>query len=1195
MKWTNEQREAIEKSGQNLLVAAAAGSGKTAVLVQRIIELISRASSPVDINRLLVLTFTDAAAREMREKISDAIDKALAQNPKDPHLQKQKLLIHSSGISTIHSFCLQLLKNNIHMTDLPVNFSLISETENKMLLDEVLNRVLERFYGKIDRDPSIAQLVMGYGGIKNDTALRETILRLLSFSKSMPYPAKWLCAAVKEFKKVAQNGSLDGTLWQNILSEHTKKTADDLKNIYSDIQAEIENHLAPDHPYKGFFDGEARDLERVLSHMNTESFSSVRDALLSFSFERMASGTRRAEGEILAAQEKIKALRQLAKNIFSDLWELYKIPESDAINRIKNTYPLLRTLKNIVLISGRSHTKAKREKGFLDFSDLEHETLKLLSEKNGVDSPILEALREKYHEILIDEYQDTNNIQETIFKKVSRDSSNIFMVGDLKQSIYAFRNAVPKLFSDKYISYAKPNGGGHLVKLFKNFRSRTEVVDTVNFIFKNIMSPMVGDVGYTEDEYLIRGAEYPPLEDGCDFTPEFHFVCSNAEVPEGAEPLSAHQLEATIAAKRIREVIDSEKLIYDKNTSAMRPVQYRDIVVLMRNTKTAAPVFEETFEKNRIPVYTEVGRSYLNSIEVQTVLSFLKIVDNPRQDIPLIAVMRSPLWGFSPEELGEIRALSKEGCFFDVATISAERGNIKVKQFLNTLDDFRQRAEYQSTEKLIWSIYHELGYYAYSGAGNRGAERQANLRLLFERAADFEHTGLSGLFNFMNYIEAIKSRGDDLAPAKTLSDGDNVVRIMTIHKSKGLEFPIVILADTAHSFNMTDLSKNILWNTDAGIGADFVDTKMRVRYPSLPRDIVALYSGKELISEEMRLLYVALTRAREQLIVTASFKQTKSGISLPLYTPDGKVKPAYIQQKKCFRDWLLAAILPHPDSAPLREYFGLDGCIKTFASPLSLKTFVWENQNQLFISQPLGEQSVPLSEASFDVLSADTAERLAYTYPARHLTEIPVKLSVSEAKRMQEETGDYTPLLKELRPTGIKSLEKIEGAEKGTIVHFVLQKADPRKINSLKDVTNLVDSLVQNEIITALQAAAIEPEKILRFFESSLGRRIKNATRLEREFSFYTKAPASEILGTSDAGDILLQGTMDCFFVEADGTVVLLDFKTDKAKTRSDAERLSQKYKLQMKYYKKALSEILDREVNECYLYFLDCGEMIAI
>ncbi len=1194
VKWTTEQREAIEYTGENILLAAAAGSGKTAVLVRRIIELICRKENPVNINELLVLTYTDAAAKEMREKISDAVERALAENPEDEHLQKQRLLIHSASISTIHSFCLNILKNNIYMTDLPVNFSLVSETENKMMVDEALDKVLERFYGRIDRDSSVLNLVMGYGGIKNDSTLRETALSLFHFSRSMPYPAKWLNNAVREFKNVAETMTVKNSLWQNWLTEKTDQGFFELLGIYRDIQSEIDAKLGSDHPYSRFFEEEEASVKRVFDHMDMGDYTSVREALFSFDFATLTRGVKGAEGEVFAAQEKVKALRSLAKGTMADMWELYKIPEAEMVSRIARLYPVLRTLKNIVLITDRSYTKHKREKNYLDFSDLEHEALKML-DSDGGQNAVAKSLRLKYKEILIDEYQDTNHIQDTIFRTVSKDNNNIFMVGDLKQSIYAFRNAVPKLFADKYFEYNDQTGGGHLIRLFKNFRSRSQVVDTVNFIFRSIMNVEVGDVDYTEEEYLVQGADYPESGEEKSYTPEFHFAVSNSDTEDGEVQLGKQEIEAYISASRIREMIDGGMKVFDKALQKMRPVEYRDIVVLMRNTKTAAPIFERIFEESSIPVYTEVGESYLSSAEVQTVLSFLQIIDNPRQDIPLIAVMRSPIWGFDAEDLAQIRTDMKTGCFFDAVTFAAECGNAKAKHFLEELEDLRQKAEIEGVERLIWRIYYEYGYFAYSGAQSNGFLRQANLRLLFERAAEFEHTAFSGLFSFMNYIEAIRSRGDDLTPAKTLGEGDNVVRIMTIHKSKGLEFPVVILCDTSHDFNMTDLNKNIIWNNEMGIGSDFVDTKIRVRYPTLPRDIVASQAKSELFSEEMRLLYVALTRAREKLIVTSTFKQTKSGLPLPLYDSKNRVRSAYVKSKKCFRDWIIAAIATHPDAKNLREYFGFEGMIPAVACDFGINIAIYQKQSD--IPKPCCDESTisDMHNEPSENVDKEINARLEYVYEGAALGQIPTKLSVSEVKRMQAEESEYIPLLEELRVSGISPLEKVTGALRGTVIHFVMQSIDPQRIKEHKDVEALVSRLLEEKVITKAQAEAVDTQKIFGFFESEMGNRLKNCKRLEREFSFYTKAKIDEIYKNGISGEILLQGTMDCFFEEEDGRLVLLDFKTDRASSRGAALNISQRYRVQMKYYKKALSEILEKPVDECYLYFLDCGELIEM
>ncbi len=1196
MKWTQEQREAIEYRGENILLAAAAGSGKTAVLVQRIIELIQKGD--VSVNELLVLTFTEAAAGEMKEKIKKAIASALRQDPENQHLQKQRLLIHSSSISTVHSFCLNTLKSNIHLTCLPVDFSIISETENKIMLKEALDEVLERFYSKIDVDSSFADLVIGHGGIKNDSTLREIVLGLHDFSRSMAYPAKWLNEAVMPYRQTAKQGEIAGDWWKSQLEKIVAEAKDEIFSAYELIDHEIENNLTYEHPYGAFFEDERENIRRTFDHMNLGEYSSVKAAIDSFEFERMKPGKRNAEEHIVRGQERIKALRESAKKNIAELKECFALPEEAVIERIALNYPVLRTLKNIVLMLDRCYTRKKRAKSFLDFNDLEHEALNLLVTKKGETTEVGENLKKKYKYILVDEYQDTNNIQDLIFRTVARDDSNIFMVGDLKQSIYKFRNAVPKLFSDKYDLYDCEENSGHLIRLFKNFRSRQSVVDTVNFVFRCVMSRTVGDIDYTEEEYLVRGAEYPELEDKGIYDTEFHMICQEAESEDDAyekEVFDKTELEAKVAAMRICDIIKEGMPVFDKDLGAVRPAKYRDIVVLMRNTKKTAPVFEKVFEESGIPVYTEVGRSYLGALEVQTVLAFLQIIDNPRQDIPLIATLRSPMWRFDAETLANIRGQKRDGCFFEALVFAAENGNDLAAEFVAELEAFRQMAEWAGIDKLIHSIYYDYGYYAYVGSLDHGRERQANLRLLMERAAEFESTKMSGLFGFMNYIDTLREEGGDMTPAKAFGDSEDVVQIMSIHKSKGLEFPVVILADTAHKFNITDASKSIIWDEQGGIGAEYADTHLRVRYSSLPKTLVGYQLKQDMVSEEMRLLYVALTRAREKLIITSTFKLGEKVWKSPVWDAQFHAAHGYIRGASSYREWLAAAFMSHPDGGILREYCDIPDTVANRDTDFGIKVYLHENPYE--ITEVLAEQK-QAENMDFEK-GQDAAEevqkRLEFEYPDKELGEMPIKLSVSEVKRMQTDDGEFVPLLEELKTSDMIGLGEVRGAERGTVVHFVMQMADPRKINTADDVEVLVERLVEEKIISRSQGDAVDCKKVADFFVGSMGQRLKAAVRRENEFSFYTQASADEIYGNGSSTTILLQGTMDCFFVESDGNVVLLDFKTDRVSREGATLVAKKRYATQMKYYKKALGEILERSVDECYLYFLECGELVPM
>ncbi len=1198
MQWTSQQREAIEYRGENILLAAAAGSGKTAVLVQRIIELIgggeNPASDPADISELLVLTFTDAAASEMRGKIAAAVIRALDKDPENAHMLRQRLLLHSASISTIHSFCMNVIKNNIHLTKLPVNFSLASETENSVMMNEALDEVLERYYGRIDRDTAFRSLVMGYGGIKNDETLRKTVLSLLRFSKSMAYPSKWLCEAVRAYRSTAKSGVLDEK-WQRQLNKLFDEGKREILGIYDLIMTTIDERLYPEHPYTAFFADEAAAVRALFEEIEGADYAKIRERLSAFSFARQKAGARGAEGELLAIQESVKKYRSMAKSSMEELLELFGCDEEEMTERICLTYPAVRTLKNLVLTVDRKYTRKKREKNLLDFSDLEHEALGLLTGDGGEPTETALALKEKYREILVDEYQDTNNIQDTIFRAVSRENKNIFMVGDIKQSIYKFRNASPALFLEKYRSYGVAEGEGHLIRLFKNFRSRGEVVSAVNYVFRRIMSREIGELDYTPEEYLIQGAEYPPAAEGAADT-ELHMICTDTEQTDDASvTFDKTELEACAAAKRIRELTDGSFEVFDAKRGTVRAARFSDVVILMRNTKSAAPVYERVLGEWGIPAYTDVGRSYLGSVEVETVLSYLQIIDNARQDIPLIAVMRSPMWGFSAEELAEMRISVRSGGFYDALSASAEGGNARAAEFMSVLCRFRERARVEDICSLLWSIYYDLGYYAYVGALPRGEERQANLRLLYERAAEFEHTKLKGLSGFLGFIATIVSEGDDMTPAKVFGEGENVVRIMSIHKSKGLEFPVVILADTARHFNMTDLSRSIIWHENAGLAAEYVDTDLRVRYPSLPRTLLCFLAKREMLSEEMRLLYVALTRAREKLIIPATFKGNEKSLRVRAEGSDGRVLAAYVRNSACFRDWLCAALTAHPQSARLREFLGIENRADADGADFGLSVSIYESPCDVpTADSAFEEQTVRTADSDSDgVLLEEIRERIGFEYPNKASGDVPVKLSVSEVKRIQSDEGEYVPMLESLRNTGMAELGKLSGAERGTVTHFIMQAAE--RIDGEDDVRALVGRLESEKIITHDMAKSVDTHAIARFFESTLGVRMQNAVRVEKEFSFYTEDTADAIYHSGVQQNILLQGTIDCFFEEEDGTVVLLDYKTDRAGNRAAAAAAAEKYRVQMKYYKKGLSEILGRDVDECYVYFLECGEAIEV
>lgn len=1177
MDFTPSQKEAITYSGENILLSAAAGSGKTAVLVQRVIEKILNKENPTSVNELLILTFTEAAAAEMKRKIAKAINEEFLKSPNDPHLKKQRILINSANISTIHAFCLEIIRANINNTDIPVDFSIISTIENKIMTQRALDSVMARFYENMDKLPSFKSLVLSYGSDKGDGNLREIILRLMNFAQSMAHPARWLNDSAQAYK--AEN--FKESVWHSRLFKHISEEAENVKEIYDEILRLSYEELSADHPYVEFFRNEAERFNLVFSEIKGENYEKTRDAVLKFEFNRLpAKKSKEIREQII--QGNIKALRNLAKDISKTLSGHFLSDEEQALMQLKENEPQIRTLKNIVLMTMRAHKKMKRQAGYLDFNDLEHETIKLLEGKENAPSSVAVSLRERFKEILVDEYQDTNNAQERIFSLVSRENTNVFTVGDIKQCIYKFRNAVPEIFSGKSRLY-KENKGGHLICLAKNFRSRKEVLDLTNFVFEKIMTERSCGINYDAEERLEFGADYyPPAERAEEYLPEFNIV-------DGREMENSSEVEAESIAERIRRLVREEKLsVTDPKTGEKRNLRYSDIVILLRNTKRQAGIFEEVFARKGIPLYTDAGQSYLTSKEVQTVLSYLQIIDNPYQDIPLIAVMRSPIWRFTPEELAEIRSGSdKREAFYDSVKKAAENGNESCARFIKELEDIRFEAEYLSVHDLVLIICNRYNYREIVSGEEGGIIKSENLRLLFERAAEYDAMPNSSLFGFMIYIQTFLDEGLDLTPAKIDGETADAVKIMSIHKSKGLEFPVVILGNVFARFNTEDTSKSILWHDTYGFGVPYVDIKKRIKYPSIPHKLISKVMQKELMAEEMRILYVAMTRAKEKLIISAIIKKQTSAWASP-YLAQDKLLTAGILNAKAIGDWLSYSLARSKEAEPLLSEAKLIYDLKEREKPL-LKVSLTQGT----VPEEDNCESKETEERT-ERIDSELMEKLKHNYDDGGA--IPVKLSVSEAKRRQNEEELYSPHIFTIPTISATDISMISATDKGTITHFVLQHLDFSKTKSPDEINDEINNMVSRGIINPTQREAVDYDAIYRFFGSEIGKRLKKAVSVRKEFSFYAEADAGDFYPEQEGKGrkILLQGTMDCFFEEENGNIVLLDYKTDNVSERDIKER-GQKYYHQLKYYKAGLEAIVGRAVKEAYVCFLSCGKNIGI
>ncbi len=1184
VQWTKEQLDAIEARGGNILVAAAAGSGKTAVLVERIIRRITDEKNPVSVDRLLVLTFTDAAAAEMKRKIAAAIDKKLEENPDNEWLREQSIKVNSACISTIHSFCSRIIVNNAHLTDLPADFSLIDTTENDVLLHKALDDVLESYYSRIDKKQSFAELVTGWGGIKGDDALREKILKLHSFSRSLAYPKRWLHRAWADgYGNIAKGGLIENSVWRKLLTRELYSSAENIAEALELMWRITDNEVPSDHKYFEYY----RDLRDGFCEVfycidveAEESFDKLCDLLGEFSIP--AAPRKTGLDEWVA--ERISSLRDsIVKVELKKSAEMLSAINEENVARIVKCSPVIRMLCMIVRQVDRLHMRYKRERSAIDFGDLEHGLLRLICNERGEETPLCRRLRDYYDEILLDEFQDTNVLQFEIFKRLSKKEGSLFMVGDVKQCIYKFRNADPSIFMRLYKAYSAGDGG-RLIRLFKNFRSRSEVVDSVNYIFSAVMSERVGGIDYTEEEYLIRGASYPDCG-GFDTEIMITDLTGAGALRGGFAEMSD---EATNIANRIyRLVCDEKMMITDKETGELRSARFGDIVVLVRN-KAVGDAIEAALLKRGITAVSDSGQQYLGSAEVMTVLYFLQIIDNPVQDIPLIAVMRSPLFAFSAEELAKIRTYAKKGNYFFALKAAAEE-NPKAAEFLKTLNELRECARYMGVDELVRKICVDLHYFSVAAAMPGGELRKANLKLLLERASAYEQGALTGLFNFMKYIEMLRENGKDIASAKAVADGLDAVRIMTIHRSKGLEFPIVVMASASKRFNVTDISNNIIWDEKFGIGLDYMDTRQRVRYSFPLKKLVANELYRSLIAEEMRLLYVAMTRAKEKLIISATIKDKENRWRTAEFDEKGRLYPCIVAGMNTVRDWIWGALLKHPDAQLLRENAERYDIVPKAEPYAPFRVIVGESGNGSTIR-------TEVAEASEDKLPPDAADRLDYKYPYALLGQMPIKLSVSELKRRQMPEEDYITGLLKPQLGFLNDKAELTAAERGTVTHFVLQHMDIQRGSTVDEIKEQIEEMVKSGMLTRNQGESVNINSVHGFFTGELGKRLRASGKFEREFDFYMLVSPDEVdknASCGEAEEVILQGIADCFFYEDDG-IVLLDYKTDRV-GKSDALARSEIYRTQIDYYARGLSEILDVPVKEKYIYFLGCGEAVRM
>ena len=1209
MEWTKEQKQAIEEKGSNILVAAAAGSGKTAVLVERIIKKVLK--DGIDIDKLLVVTFTNAAAAEMRERVLDAIYKKLDDNPNSEKLLRQITLLNKASICTIDSFCLDVVRNNFYeLENLSPNFRIADTTEIELLKQEVIEDLFERKYEEENED--FTKLIHTYTSYKDDTPLKDLILKIYNYIQSNPFPEKWLREKIEMFN-IGEDLDKDfsDTVWGKVLLEEIKE---DLTDAITSLES-ARKLLYDNKDLEGYLKIIEHDID-MLNNLkaNLNNWDNAYEINKVLEFIKW-SGKRIDSKE----KEEAKNIRDSVKDNLKVLDNILVCDSKTANRDIFDMYNILLKLENIILEFGEEFSKRKRDKNIVDFQDVEHFALKILiKEQDGKieDTLVAKKYQEKYEEIAIDEYQDSNLVQEYILNSVSR-KTNIFMVGDVKQSIYKFRQAMPELFISKYKTYKnkedKKEEDNLKIQLFKNFRSRENILYFTNLIFQDIMSDGLGDINYNEDEYLNLGADYKESKENLNTEIDIidlledekeNLKESYKENEENSEDerIEDVELEARFVANKIKELIDNKFQVWDRKKEKYRDISYKDIVILLRSTSNIASVYEQELLNLDLPVFSDSSQEYLKSIEIETIMNLLKIIDNPMQDIPLVSVMRSYIGKFTDNDLVKIRLSDK----FDNFYICMEKALVdvdselkdKIKRFFDKLDMWRKEQEYLSLDELIWKIYWDTGYYNYCGLMPNGVLRQANLKMLFQKAKEYESSNFKGLYNFINFIDKIKTSSGDMGSAKLIGENDDVVRIMSIHKSKGLEFPVVFLSSTGKQFNFNDLKEDVLLHQDMGIGAKYIDYDMQIKYDTLSKRAIKDKILTETLSEEMRILYVALTRAKEKLFITGISKDIKKELekidaNIERYEKqDNKINPILIKKCKKYLEWILYVYQYEKNSCKDK----ID--INIYKKKELLTKFKKVDNEEIDVFNELEEKS---KEYKNDF--SDIKKILEYKYKNILDTTIPTKTSVTALKDLSNKNNNVKIEEKEEQkeisfkePNFLKNgkEEKITASKKGSLIHLCLQKLDINIDYDLAKITNLLDELEMKKIITSKEKEAINVNKILEFTKSKIWEELKTAKKIEKEKPFYINIKAKDIYNKETDENILVQGIIDLYYIDKDNNINLVDYKTDYIENGNEIE-LVNRYKEQLYLYKKALEQVYKKEVKNTYIYSVYLNKEIRI
>ena len=1211
MAWTNEQQAAIDSRGQTLLLSAAAGSGKTAVLVERIIRRLLDKEYPIDITELLVVTFTKAAAAEMRDRIGTALMKALSET-KDPRVERQLALLPSAQISTLHAFCQHVIRKYFYTIDLDPAFSIAGEEELNLLRRQVLEDVFLSYYEDDEKASILYPLADMFGSDRGDDILMDTVSRMYTYARSLAWPEHWLKEAARAYD-VAPDAVIDDMVWAGPIKDAVRRILEEDARLYDGVLY----HLRQREAFAPACDTFVAEQAALRQAAQARSWNDLSRFVRAIDFPRLKS-LRKLSDDDKAVWERCKKVRDdVKKDVIKTLQAVYfsATPE-EWLDGMRAMKPIMDGLVTLTLDFAKAYGAAKKEKGWIDFSDLEHFCLQILlapdaSPEHPVPSAAAEELRSQYEEVFIDEYQDTNGVQELITRLVSGED-NRFMVGDIKQSIYRFRLADPTLFLEKYQSFSRDEKAvQRCIDLGRNFRSVPVVLDAVNAVFSRAMTAEAAGMDYGEREKLYAGRQAPDDERWIGGPVEVDIVPTPSD-EEDDDGSTAFEKECRFIAGRIGELLASGRMAARKD-GTLEPLSYRHIVVLLRSMAGKADVLIQALQEGGIPSYAEQSGGYFAAVEVQVMLALLRCIDNPEQDLAMAAVLRSPLVGLDETALAGVR-LAGDGTLWQnlPAFVASLPDGVDEKedlqQFMAAFDSWRTYSRRHGVAELLQRLYDDTAYVDFVGAMPGGDVRQANLKALYDRARQYEEAGFRGLFRYLQLMDKMKEDGLDLAPAKVVSEKEDVVRIMSIHKSKGLEFPVVFVADMGKAFNRRDTQDQILFHNRLGIGLKQYDPEWRMSYPTLIWSGIAAQLRWEGTAEEERILYVAMTRARDQLILTGH----SSHIDRDWQRWTSRLNPA---QAKSYFDWVMPAAL-----APFGAKADAD-----YARPgAAWQDAVWQVRIAKAVPAGTVEEGAYDGEPRLEALRRGDLtgtpvpswldEQLSWQYAYPQAVRTAAKFSVSEVKRryqelhsdeLQDEADLSVPAaaviptapgeddaFAALPPWLAGEEAAVSGAQRGTALHKALQYITPAADQTTATLRREIDAFVRQGLLSREEAKLVYVPVLAAFCQSDIGRRMAESPELHREYPFTVLLAGGDPLPETETGEqILIQGVIDCLFREDDAWI-LVDYKSDRLET---ADAFRSRYAVQLALYKRAVEQITHRPVEETYIYSLHLQQEIRL